>query len=107
QHVGCKLYCLDADTGAKVWDFQTASHTESSPCVAGGWVYFGAGDDGLYCLDAATGAKAWHLNAGLHVDANPVAAGGRVHCGSGVGDTYKETCVFCLDAATGKELWRV
>jgi outer membrane protein assembly factor BamB len=107
QHVGCKLYCLDADTGAKVWEVQTASHTESSPCVADGRVYFGAGDDGLYCLDAATGAKVWHLNAGLHVDANPLVSSGRLYCGSGVGDTYKETCVFCLDAATGKELWRV
>lgn len=107
QHIGCKLYCLDADTGAKTWEFQTGSHTESSPCVADGRVYFGAGDDGLYCLDAATGAKVWHLNAGLHVDANPLVSGHRLYCGSGVGDTYKETCVFCLDAATGKELWRV
>ena len=47
QDLGCRMYCLDADTGEKVWDFPTNSHTESTPCVAGGKVYFGAGDDGL------------------------------------------------------------
>jgi outer membrane protein assembly factor BamB len=109
QDLGCRLYCLDARSGDKVWDFPTNSHTESSPCVAGSKVYFGAGDDGLYCLDAATGKEVWRYTgpAGLHVDADPLVAGGRVYCGSGVGDQYKETCAFCLDAATGKELWRV
>jgi outer membrane protein assembly factor BamB len=101
----CRLYCLGAKDGKKLWEFQTASHTESSPCVAGGKVYCGAGDDGLYCLDAATGKEVWH-KSGFHVDANPLVADGRVYCGSGVGDVYKETVFFCLNADTGKELWR-
>jgi outer membrane protein assembly factor BamB len=106
QDAGCKLYCLDAETGRKLWDFPTRSHTEATPCVAGGKVYCGAGDDGLYCLDAETGQERWHLK-GLHVDANPVVVGGRVYGGSGVGDEYKETALFCLDAETGKERWRM
>jgi outer membrane protein assembly factor BamB len=105
QDAGCKLYCLEAADGKKLWEHPTGSHTESTPCVANGKVYFGAGDDGLYCLDAATGAEQWHLN-GLHVDANPVVVDGRLYCGSGVGDVYKDTVVFCLDAFTGKEYWR-
>src|SRR5262249_27289119 len=36
QDANCKLYCIRADNGEKVWDFQTGSHTESSPCVANG-----------------------------------------------------------------------
>ena len=106
QHSHCRLFCLNADTGERIWDVQTASHTESSTCVVDGKVYFGAGDDGLYCVNAADGSPVWHEAKGLHVDANPVVVGGRVYCGSGVGDAYKETCVFCADAATGKEVWR-
>jgi outer membrane protein assembly factor BamB len=109
QQSGCKLYCLDADKGTKVWEFPTRSHTESSPCVADGKVYFGAGDDGLYCIHASDGSPAWDDKVrpkGLHVDAGPLVVGGRVYCGSGVGDAYKETCVFCADAETGQEIWR-
>jgi outer membrane protein assembly factor BamB len=102
QDGDCKLYCLDARTGKKVWDFHTGSHTESSPCVVGGKVYFGAGDDGVYCLDAATGKKVWRF-PGLHVDANPAVDGGRLYAGSGYGKTYE---MFCLDATTGKPVWR-
>jgi outer membrane protein assembly factor BamB len=106
QHADCKLYCLDAATGAKQWEFATASHTESTPCVVDGKVYFGAGDDGLFCLDAATGQEKWHLK-GLHVDANPLVVGKRLYAGSGVGDAYKDTVLFCLDADTGREVWQM
>ncbi len=106
QHSQCKFYCLNADTGAKVWEVQTSSHTESSPCVADGKVFFGAGDDGMYCVSAKDGSAIWHQAKGLHVDANPLVVGSHVYCGSGVGDAFQETCVFCLDAATGKEIWR-
>jgi outer membrane protein assembly factor BamB len=106
QDINCKLYCLRADSGTKLWEFPTGSHTESSPCVVGGKVYCGAGDDGVYCLDAATGKEIWHF-PGFHVDAGPTVADGRVFFGSGVGDIYKETVLFCLDTATGNLLWRL
>ena len=53
----CKLYCIDAAKGEKLWEFATKGHTESSPRVIDGRVYFGAGDDGLYCVDAITGEE--------------------------------------------------
>jgi outer membrane protein assembly factor BamB len=105
QDAGCHLFCLDADSGQKRWDFPTSSHTESSPCVAGGKVYFGAGDDGVFCLDAASGREVWHYE-GLHVDCNPAVVGNRLYAGSGVGDLYRETCLLCLDAGTGEQIWR-
>jgi outer membrane protein assembly factor BamB len=106
QDKQCKLYCLDAETGKKLWDFPTKSHTESSPTVANGKVYVGAGDDGLYCLNAKTGEKIWNY-PNVHVDAAPAVVGNRVYCGSGVGDVYKDTAIFCLDGDSGKEVWRV
>jgi outer membrane protein assembly factor BamB len=106
QHADCKLYCLDAATGKKLWDFATTSHVESTPCVTGNNVYFGAGDDGLYCLDAATGKKRWHM-PGLHVDASPLVIDNRLYAGSGVGDSYKDTVLVCLNADTGEQMWRV
>jgi outer membrane protein assembly factor BamB len=98
----CKLFCLDANTGEKLWDFPTSSHTESGPTVADGKVFFGAGDDGVFCLDAKTGKELWHFK-GPHVDTGPAVAGKRLYAGSG----YGKHEVFCLDTDTGDEVWRV
>jgi outer membrane protein assembly factor BamB len=102
----CKLYCLDAATGRKCWDFPADGHIESSPCVAGPTVLFGAGDDGLYSLNAITGKVRWHFEGLLHVDTSPVVAGGRVYAGSGISRRLRRTEAFCLDARTGRPLWR-
>jgi outer membrane protein assembly factor BamB len=102
----CKMYCLDAATGRKVWECVTGGHIESSPCVAGGAVFFGSGDDGLYCLDAVSGAKRWHFHGQWHVDVRPVVAEGRVYAGSGISRLIRTTELFCLDASDGRPLWR-
>lgn len=101
QDSGCRLFCLDAATGTKLWEFATKSHVESTPCVCGGKVYFGAGDDGVYCLSAATGQKLWQFK-GPHVDASPEVAGDRLYAGC----VYGSAEVFCLDVADGKPVWR-
>jgi outer membrane protein assembly factor BamB len=102
QDKSCKFYCLNAATGAKVWEFQTASHTESSPVVADGKVFFGAGDDGLFCLDARTGKEVWHFT-GPHVDTPPTVVGKRLFAGSG----YGKFEAFCIDTDTGRPVWEV
>ena len=106
QDYDCKVYCLEVRTGKRLWEFQTSSHTESTPWLAGSRLYIGAGDDGLYCLDAGSGSAVWNF-PGFHIDAPPVVVGDRVYVGCGIGDTHKETALFCLDAATGKQLWRM
>jgi outer membrane protein assembly factor BamB len=104
ENRGCKFYCLDGNTGQKLWHFETTSHTESSPCAAGGRVFFGAGDDGIYCFDAS-GRMQWHFQEPLHVDANPIVVGTRLYAGSGVSSTHKATEIVCLATADGKVLW--
>jgi outer membrane protein assembly factor BamB len=102
----CKMFCLDAKDGKKLWEFPTKSHTESTPNIVDGKVYFGAGDDGIYCVDAPSGKQVWNY-PGVHVDTRPVLSGGRLYVGSGVGDIHKTTLLMCLDASTGKENWKI
>jgi outer membrane protein assembly factor BamB len=101
EDAACRLYCLDGATGRELWSFATGSHTESSPRVAGGRVFFGAGDDGVYCLESASGALRWQF-PGLHVDTTPAVLGERLYAGSAGGDAE----CFCLDTATGRPVWR-
>jgi outer membrane protein assembly factor BamB len=102
----CKFFALDPETGDKKGEFETGSHTEATPVVAGDAVYVGAGDDGLYRVTRAGLKKAWNFG-GFHIDSGPAVVGDALFVGSYVGDTFKDTAVFRLDAATGKVRWRV
>ena len=108
----CKLFCIDAETGKKVWEFSTSSHVESSPLVALGRVFFGAGDDGFYCVDAVDGKEIWHLK-GYHVDATPAVSEAKeeewVFVGSCGSPNYRfaERRLFALNAESGQQIWSV
>ncbi len=58
-----KVYCLDAATGRKLWDFFTDGPVRLAPTVYKGRVYVGSDDGCVYCLDAATGKLVWKFNA--------------------------------------------
>jgi outer membrane protein assembly factor BamB len=105
-HFACHLYCLDPKTGKQAWAVETTDHVESTPTVADGVVYFGAGNDGVYAVDAATGKEKWRFSGDLHVDARPCVSGGRVIVGSGPSRLYKTLRVVSLDAKTGGVVWR-
>ncbi len=106
QDSECRIFCLSAETGEKLWEYGTDSHTESTPAVVGGKLYCGAGDDGMFCLSANKGEKLWQFPS-FHIDASPVVVGDRVYAGCGIGDEHKTTAIFCLDAKTGQPRWRV
>jgi outer membrane protein assembly factor BamB len=115
--LNCKVYCVDADTGKEVWRFKTAGQTESSPAVANGKVYIGAGNDGVYCLDAKKGEKLWRYPPAdykgrlLRFGGGMRVVGNRLYCGTGIDRNQKddkgETAAFCFDADTGKLLWQI
>jgi len=44
------VYCLNATTGARVWNYTTGGWVFSSPAVVGGRVYVWSGDGKIYCL---------------------------------------------------------
>jgi outer membrane protein assembly factor BamB len=108
ENKGCRLFCVNAADGKPAWEkpFQTSSHTEGAPAVAGGKVFFPAGDDGLIAVDARTGAELWRFKGGkepgIHIDAAPAVSGNRVFVGSGL---YSFVAV-ALDTEKGGELWR-
>jgi outer membrane protein assembly factor BamB len=116
EDLNCKVYCVDAENGKEIWRFKTAGQTESSPAVANGKVYIGAGNDGIYCLDAKNGQKIWryppaeHKGRLLRFGGGVRVVGKQVYCGTGIDRLQKgdkgETAAFCLDADTGKLLWK-
>jgi outer membrane protein assembly factor BamB len=112
EHKNCRMFCVSAADGKPAWGepLKTGSHTEVAPAVAGGKVFFPAGDDGLIAADANTGAEKWRLKggkeAGIHIDAAPAvsADGKRVFVGSGL---YSFVAVALdAEADSAKELWR-
>jgi hypothetical protein len=72
---------------------------ESSPAVAGGFVYVGSWDDRVYCLNATTGAFVWSYMTDQEVWSSPAVVGGLVYVGS------LDDCVHCLNATTGAFVW--
>lgn len=103
-----RVFCLGLADMKPQWPApaMTTSHTEGSPRVVNGKVYFSAGDDGVYCVNESDGKAVWHMPGSeqkLHVDTPPAVAGNRVFAGSG----YNTLAIFALDAEKGTELWRV
>src|SRR5271157_557511 len=94
------VYCLNATTGARVWNFKTIGFLGgSSPAVGGGRLYVGSDDHKIYCLNATTGASVWNYTTSGAVYSSPAVAGGRMYVGS-----YDHK-VYCLNATTGKLAW--
>jgi outer membrane protein assembly factor BamB len=116
QDQRCRLFSLDAQSGDRiVWRRQARSHVESSPCIVGSRVYFGAGDDGLICVDESQLEEAeggppqprlvWEV-PGIHVDVSPLVVDGRVFAGSTVGDKHQVLLAVGVDATSGQTLWQ-
>jgi outer membrane protein assembly factor BamB len=94
-----QVYCLNAITGALVWNYTTGAEVESSPAVVGGLVYVGSDDDNVYCLNATNGALVWNYTTGSWVESSPAVVGGFVYVGSDDCSTY------CLNATSGAFVW--
>ncbi|MCW4010224.1 MAG: PQQ-binding-like beta-propeller repeat protein, partial [Candidatus Bathyarchaeota archaeon] len=104
------IYCLNANTGEKIWDFTTGYRVASTPAVVNGRVFTGADDGNIYALNAETGEKLWETYAGGKLEvlfipawqprSSPQVDGGQVFVGSLDGNLY------CLSASDGDVLWK-
>jgi len=100
------LHCLDASTGAAIWEHTKATPpyyeaTYNNPAVAYDRVFicFSGYEDGLFCFDERTGIERWsHTSDDYVIRSSPVVADQKVY----VGLSYT---VFCFDMFTGSILW--
>jgi outer membrane protein assembly factor BamB len=110
------LYCVDANTGAKIWNYTVGYRIRSTPAVVGGTVYLGPDDGYIYSFNANTGQRNWKTPApGAWTTAIPgeivwtpawqprsspiVDSSGRLYVGSMDGKVY------CLNANSGTIVW--
>jgi outer membrane protein assembly factor BamB len=109
------IYCLDAETGAIIWTYETADSVMESPAVANGRVYVGSTDSVFRCLDAEDGSLLWswdtirpgedpeHALGGygrIYVAGSACVTEGKVFFFACAGARY-----WCLDAETGEPIW--
>ncbi|MFO8014900.1 MAG: PQQ-binding-like beta-propeller repeat protein [Phycisphaerae bacterium] len=118
------VFCLDAETGRKIWLTETAGDEElkgffSSPAVTadGRYLVIGQGlhydkDCALLCFDAATGALHWRVETPLHIESSPAIRGDVVVVGAGAieDENMKPVSdpgfVLAVRISTGEVLWR-
>jgi eukaryotic-like serine/threonine-protein kinase len=106
------MNCLDAETGAKEWSFQTGGPVFSSPIIhekkfdpdepRQRRVYFGSLDNRVYSLLADNGELVWEFMTDGRIYSSPCVPpyGDQIFIGST--DEY----VYAIDTMTGKENWR-
>jgi eukaryotic-like serine/threonine-protein kinase len=109
-----KLYCLDLQSGKRLWQVRTGGRVRATPAVQNGLVVVGSWDGRVYAYDLETGKERWvHRTVGDTLDSprfgfdrraiqSSAAFGhGMVFVGS------RDGAIYGLDAATGARRWRV
>jgi outer membrane protein assembly factor BamB len=95
------FHAVNAQTGARVWRFDTGGKIRNGAVIDGNRVIFGSADHFVYALDRGNGREQWRFDTRAEVDATPVIHAGRVLIGNrGAG-------LYSLDAASGEERWRL
>jgi|GEM_PF-1673918 len=95
-----KIYCIDASTGAKVWNSTAFSgDLTSSPCFDNGSIYFGRTTNKLTRLNCDTGALEWSATDGYWVESSPVVFGDKVFFG------YSQGIMALKSSNTMAKVW--
>ena len=87
---GGYLYCVDAENGAKLWEYQASvsGDIRTSPLVVNGKVFFGTTDNYLYALNATNGLYLWRYTAAKPIYSSPVIDGDLLYFGCDNGYLY-------------------
>ena len=101
--VVCRVYAVDAASGAQRWSYATADTVHGSVAVPphGLHAYVGSHDGHVYKLGADAGAVVWRCDVGSSVRASPVVGVDVVYAG------MLDGSVAAIDASTGVMTWRV
>lgn len=109
------VFCLNAETGAQIWNYVTGGPVRMAPMLTDGKLYAGSDDGVAYCLDAATGALIWNYrpsevrylpNDGKLISRWPVRSGvlvdaGTAYFGAGL-FPWADAFLCAVDAVSGK-----
>ncbi|MBX7540961.1 PQQ-binding-like beta-propeller repeat protein [Qipengyuania sphaerica] len=102
-----RVEAFDAQTGARVWSYQSELTDDLRPSAFGGGVSFDQGKiygtDGagnVYALDATNGAELWKVKPGGPLRGSPTVSFGNVFVMS------QDNQLFALGAADGKLAWQ-
>ncbi len=109
-----KLYCLDLQSGQRLWQVRTGGRVRATPAVQNGLVVVGSWDGRVYAYDLETGKERWvHRTVGDTLDSHKFGFDRRAIQSSaafGHGMVFvgsRDGAIYGLDAATGARRWRV
>ena len=94
------LYCLDIQSGKKLWAFSTELGFTASPSVLTGLVYLGDVDGRFYCVSAEDGTERWRFDSEAEINSSANFYQDKVLFGS------QDGMLYCLKAASGELAWK-
>jgi len=94
------VHALEASTGELIGSYQTTGPVQSSPAVAGGYIYMGLLDGRFVVLDRHTGELEWEYQTGNFITGSPIIFNGVAYVGSG------DKFLYAFDAETGEVIWQ-
>jgi outer membrane protein assembly factor BamB len=96
-----RLWCLDAASGERQWEFRAEGSILSSPAALDGKVFCCSRDRHCYSLRDSDGDVLWKRDLGEPIVASPVVTHRAVYVLTTSGT------LFCLDASSGEITWRI
>jgi outer membrane protein assembly factor BamB len=97
-HTG-KVYAINAESGAQVWDYDLRSTVSGGVAVGNDTIFVGAANGKLTALDASNGSFKWEFTTKDEVWATPAVVDGVVYFGS------LDHNLYALNAADGSKKW--
>jgi len=108
------VVCLDAETGAYKWTYETGEYFVESISAAYGNIYIAGGErNSVHCVDGETGEKKWEYTAPGFVDYYEIqiadnklyfVSAGIIVTGFPVAGSFPGS-TNCVDAITGEPIW--
>ncbi len=95
------IYAFDAQSGAKVWQYNTEGGNMPTAAYKDGAIYFVSGDRMLRALRASDGALIWQLNLGSYISMSSINIVGNILYIGGA----DPNAIYAIDITTRSMTW--